>query len=124
MLDLLQDEGECYQDDQWRLVITEKRSMLEVVRARLVHRFGDVDGTATVVDDVEDVSPQIFLQKLTVLYTTKGHTNRISRVREIFTSIQPFVVAVNTLVQGEMVAALVWGSLSLIFLVRARPPWH
>ncbi|KAE8440608.1 hypothetical protein EG329_007027 [Mollisiaceae sp. DMI_Dod_QoI] len=42
------------------------------------------------------------------------------RIREIFSDIEPFVSAINTMVQANAVAALVWGSLTLVFQVTSQ----
>ncbi|KAI0855636.1 pfs domain-containing protein [Xylaria cubensis] len=115
VIDLLDNEGENYQQDQWQLIVTEKRELLDALRIRLAKKFGDNGNVVAVVDQAHVLSPQNFLQSLTELYTSRGQSNHITGIREIFTRIQPFVTAVNTLVQTDRVAALVWGSLTLVF---------
>ncbi|KAM0267364.1 hypothetical protein ACHAPA_005906 [Fusarium lateritium] len=113
--DLIDDEGEDYQNDAWKLVLSEKSQTLQNVGARLAPKIVPEQGSFLLVDHIGETSPQKFLQGLTVLYTESGHVGRMSRLREIFSSLHPFVVAVNTLVQNDMAASLVWGSISLVF---------
>ncbi|KAH7322588.1 pfs domain-containing protein [Stachybotrys elegans] len=113
--DLLQDEGEDYQKDQWQQVIAEKRNALLQTKSRVLPKFSDVDGVMAMVDEAGGLSPNMFLQTLKQQYTIHGHSGRISRIHNLFTSIQPFIVAVNTIVQNDTAASIVWGCLSLVF---------
>ncbi|KAL1868436.1 hypothetical protein VTK73DRAFT_3675 [Phialemonium thermophilum] len=115
IINLLDDEGESYQKDQWQMVIEEKRQALQAVRPRLLRKFGEDPASSLLIDHVPEISPQKFLQSLTTTYTENGHATRMTRVREIFSSMKPFVAAVNTLVQNDTIASLVWGSLTLVF---------
>ena len=128
-VNLLQDEGEDYQRDMWRLVIAEKSALLTRARTRFAARQSDasqerkteVNGR-TVHPGLDDTSPNTFLQTLTTTYTNNGYSKRMPRVRQIFEGLRPFVAAVNTLVQTDTVAALVWGSVCLVFEVRSLYP--
>lgn len=118
--DLLDDEGEDYQNDEWKLVLSEKSQTLQNISYRLAPKIVPEQGPFLLVDHIGEASPQKFIQGLSVLYTESGHAGRMSRLRAIFTSLHPFVVAVNTLVQNDMAASLVWGSISLVFQVRTK----
>jgi hypothetical protein len=126
-LNILEGEGTNYQRDPWRLVIAEKSELLASARNRLAPRHSNasekyktkVNGQE-VHTELNDTSPDKFLQDLTTMYTSNGYAKRMPRVRQIFEGLRPFVVAINTLVQTEKVSAVVWGSVCLIFEV-SRP---
>lgn len=121
-LNLLEDEGEGYQRDLWQLAISEKAQQLDkIAGSRSPSVQGeDVAAIQTVFKANTSASPDDFLQALTALHNKSGLAQRMPRIREIFADIQPFISAVNTLVQADMASALVWGSLCLVFAVGAN----
>jgi hypothetical protein len=62
------------------------------------------------------------LQRLTTQYNQRGWSRRVSIIRDIFESVQPFTVAVNTVVQASDAAAISWGCLTLVFTVSPTSP--
>lgn len=120
-LNLLEDEGESYQRDLWQLAISEKAQQLDKACSSrsLSIQDQDVAEIQAVFKANTTASPDDFLQALTALYNKNGFAQRMPRIREIFADVQPFISAVNTLVQADMASALVWGSLCLVFAVGA-----
>lgn len=114
-LNLLEDEGENYQKDLWQLLLAEKTRLLTEASNRRSQKTLNPDITTIRAADI--TSPNDFLQSLTTLYNKNGYAQRMPRIRELFSDIQPFISAVNTLVQTNVVSALVWGSLCLVFEV-------
>jgi len=103
--DLLADEGANYQQDLWQLVLQQK---ILQTRQRLIPIDLEVNDSST---------PETFLQILTASYSTNGFAQHVPRLKEIFLGIEPFVAAIKTMATSHAAAALVWGSLTLIFQV-------
>lgn len=103
--DFLADEGSNYQQDLWQMVVQQK--LLQIQRQSALFN----------VEDNTDSTPEAFLQTLTALYNSNGFAPRVPRLREIFLGIEPFTAAIHTMTKSNPIAALVWGSLTLIFQV-------
>ncbi|KAF5657124.1 pfs domain-containing protein [Fusarium heterosporum] len=73
-VDLLEDEGEDYQNDEWKLVLSEKTQALQNVGIRLAPNIVPEQGSFLLADHIGETSPQKFVQSLTVLYTDSGHS--------------------------------------------------
>ena len=116
--DILGNEGSKYQSDLWRLTLTEKsseiRKRLKNNRSAFVMPSFDVDPQSFVT---ESATAESFLQSLTGVYNQNGYAQRMPRIREIFGSIEPFIASVSTMAQTNMVAALIWGSMTIVFQV-------
>jgi hypothetical protein len=98
-----ESEGASYQQDLWQMVLQRK------TRNNRLTITGSSD------------TSELFLQSLTTAYNQNGLAQKMPRIREIFSDIEPFVSAINTMVQANAVAALVWGSLTLVFQVTSQP---
>ncbi|ETS78887.1 hypothetical protein PFICI_08740 [Pestalotiopsis fici W106-1] len=115
--DLNVDEGSDYQHDAWRRVLDQKRAELKL-RAKDHKKHGILLGLENGNADQggqDPVTAENFLQVLTAKYNQHGVAKRMRHVRDMFASVEPFIAAVTTLAQTERSAALVWGSLCLIF---------
>lgn len=109
--DFTVNEGADYQQRLWHLVLEEKTRSLTEARKLVNTR-----------DSVTDITtPETYLQSLTAAYNENGFAQRMPRIREIFASIEPFAQTITTMVQSEIICALVWGSLMLVFQVSPRP---
>lgn len=106
--DLLADEGANYQQGLWQLAVQQKLMQTQQRSIPINIEFNDIS------------IPESFLQTLTASYNTNGFAQRVPRLRQIFTSLEPFVSALNTMASSHVVAALVWGSLTLIFHVSLK----
>lgn len=105
---LLADEGANYQQDLWQLALQTK--LLQTQQR-----------TVPIDLELHDWStPEAFLQTLISSYNTSGFASLLPRVRQTFLAIEPFVTAINTMTQSNMIAGLVWGSLTVIFQVGAE----
>jgi hypothetical protein len=105
--DLIANEGADYQQRLWSLVLDEKKRSLTQARNLVKTR-----------DTVTDITtPETYLQSLTAAYNESGFAQRMPRIREIFANIEPFTQAITTMVHSEMICALLWGSLMLVFQV-------
>lgn len=99
------DEGADCQQDLWKLVLRQKLSKTKQCPTPINVEVSDNSTTET------------FLQTLTASYNENGFAQKMPRVREIFSSMEPFVITINTMVQSNIIASLVWGSLTLVFQV-------
>lgn len=84
-----ESEGASYQQDLWQTVLQRK------TRNNRLTITGSSD------------TSELFLQSLTTAYNQNGLAQKMPRIREIFSDIEPFVSAINTMVQANAVAALV-----------------
>ena len=60
------------------------------------------------------------LRYLSELYTSHGFIKCVPRLRNVLEMLAPFNQAIGTMVQSDpQVAALVWGSVQIVFQVKA-----
>jgi len=118
--DLLSDEGADYQRELWHLALSQNRQAM----LNAIDRIKNTPAvTSTVVLGLsanEPPSAESCLQALTVLYNQNNLTQRMPRIRQVFASLEPFAAAVASMAQTNMVPALVWGCLTMVFQVCSR----
>ena len=85
------DEGATYQQDLWQLVLQRKLCKTK--------RYPDQLTMTTPAGSY--FTPEAFLQNLTTTYNQNGFAQKVPRIREIFLNIEPFVSAINTMVQAN-----------------------
>ncbi len=107
-IDLLDDEGAATQTDLWQLCFREK-----VVSSTSHNRTF----FSTSHENIS-ISMESCLRTLNDAYAEHGFAKYQGRIKGILEAVQPFVSAIDVLVQNEQIASLVWGSLMLLFQVR------
>ena len=107
-VDLLSDEGATFQEDQWRLMLSQK---LQQSRSAARPFYDDI---------VRHATPESSLQALTVLYTQHGVAKHLPSINASLTVIRPFVLALSTLCSSHPeIACLVWGSVQVLYQVNS-----
>jgi len=105
------DEGANYQQDLWQSVLQRK-----------LYKSSRYPNQLMTIPAGSNFTAEAFLQNLTTAYNQNGFAQKVPRIREIFQNIDPFISAINTMVQANSVASLVWGSVTLVFQVKLRLP--
>ena len=106
-IDLLDDEGAATQNDLWQLCFREK-----IVSSTSQNRTF----LSTSQENIS-ISMESCLRTLNEAYAGHGFAKYQGRIKGILEAVQPFVSAVDSLVQNEQIASLVWGSLMILFQV-------
>ena len=107
-LDLLHDEGSAVQNDLWQLCFREKLKEWDPKDRVFLEHLHDEDLSQ---------SPERCLEYLSRKYAEQGVSKYRSRIKIVLETVEPFITAVNTMVQSDQIASLVWGGLTVIFWV-------
>jgi hypothetical protein len=117
--DLIGEEGTDFQRKLWQDTSLYRREALLNVANRtsglprsVIEKF-----IPTQDGNEELLGLETSLASLTAVYEQNGFAKRMPQVKRIFTSIAPFTSAITTIAQTNMVSALLWGSLCLVFQV-------
>jgi len=100
--DSLGDEEADCQQDLWQLVL---RQMMSHTRQR---------PTPINVEVSDNFTKEAFLQTLTASYNGNGVGQQMPQGREFTSTMDPFVITINTTIQSNMIASFVWGVCDLV----------